>query len=218
HVNEGASYSLTLGAITDPGTDTVSSYVVHWGDGSSSSFTGNASGQTATHAYADGPNSYSITVDLTDEDGSYNNVGSPVSVTIVNVAPTAVFGNNGPKPEHQPVTFTFSSQFDASNVDQAAGFKYSFDWNNDGIFEVVDSTSATATHAFQHDGTYTIRGRIKDKDGGTTDYTTSAVVTNIDRVAVGADAGGAPQIKVYDSNSGNLLSNFYAYGPGFTGG
>src|SRR4029079_8277372 len=34
-VNEGSLYSLTLGAATDPGTDTVSSYVVHWGDGDS---------------------------------------------------------------------------------------------------------------------------------------------------------------------------------------
>ena len=33
NVNEGSAYSLTLGAVTDPGTDTVSSYVVHWGDG-----------------------------------------------------------------------------------------------------------------------------------------------------------------------------------------
>ena len=38
NVNEGSSYSLTLGAVTDPGTDTVTSYVVHWGDGSSSTY------------------------------------------------------------------------------------------------------------------------------------------------------------------------------------
>ena len=38
-VNEGSAYSLTLGAVTDPGTDTVSSYVVHWGDGSSDTYT-----------------------------------------------------------------------------------------------------------------------------------------------------------------------------------
>ena len=34
NVNEGSSYSLTLGAVSDPGTDTVTSYVLHWGDGS----------------------------------------------------------------------------------------------------------------------------------------------------------------------------------------
>ena len=37
-VNEGSSYSLTLGAVTDPGTDTVTSWIVHWGDGSSDTY------------------------------------------------------------------------------------------------------------------------------------------------------------------------------------
>ena len=37
-VNEGSAYSLTLGAVTDPGADTVSSYVVHWGDGNTSTY------------------------------------------------------------------------------------------------------------------------------------------------------------------------------------
>ena len=34
NANEGSAYSLTLGAVTDPGADTVASYIVHWGDGS----------------------------------------------------------------------------------------------------------------------------------------------------------------------------------------
>ena len=37
-MNEGSAYSLTLGAVTDPGTDTVTSYVVHWGDGSNDTY------------------------------------------------------------------------------------------------------------------------------------------------------------------------------------
>jgi hypothetical protein len=49
-VNEGSAYSLTLGAVTDPGTDTVSSYIVHWGDGSSSTYSSNG---VKTHTYAD---------------------------------------------------------------------------------------------------------------------------------------------------------------------
>ena len=38
NVNEGSAYSLTLGAVTDPGTDTVTSYIVHWGDGNSDTY------------------------------------------------------------------------------------------------------------------------------------------------------------------------------------
>ena len=68
NVNEGSLYTLTLGAVTDPGTDTVSSYVVHWGDGSDDTYATNGA---KTHTYADGPASRSITVDLVDEDGTY---------------------------------------------------------------------------------------------------------------------------------------------------
>ena len=35
-VNEGSTYSLTLKPPTDPGTDTLTSYTVHWGDGTQS--------------------------------------------------------------------------------------------------------------------------------------------------------------------------------------
>src|SRR5262245_65319179 len=76
-----------LGAITDPGQDTVSAYVVHWGDGTTDSFSGSPSGQTASHTYVDGPNDYTIVVDLTDEDGTFSNAGTK-TVTVDNVAPT----------------------------------------------------------------------------------------------------------------------------------
>ena len=84
-VNEGASYSLTLGSVTDPGQDTVSSYVVHWGDGVSDTYSSNG---LKTHTYADGPNTYSITVDLVDEDGTFTNAANPLSVHVNNVAPS----------------------------------------------------------------------------------------------------------------------------------
>jgi hypothetical protein len=84
HVNEGSTYSLALGAVTDPGTDTVTEWTVHWGDGSSDTY---GTGGTKTHTYADGPNTYSITVDLKDEDGTFLNAGG-TSVIVDNVAPT----------------------------------------------------------------------------------------------------------------------------------
>ena len=51
----GLGYSLTLGAVTDPGTDTVTSYVVHWGDGITNTY---GTSGVKTHTYADGPNDY----------------------------------------------------------------------------------------------------------------------------------------------------------------
>jgi len=83
-VDEGASYTLTLGAVSDPGTDTVSSYIVHWGDGSSDTY---GSSGNVTHTYADGAATPTITVDLVDEDGTHLAAGS-LAVSVLDVSPT----------------------------------------------------------------------------------------------------------------------------------
>src|SRR6185503_19685388 len=87
-VIEGSSYSLTLGAITDPGSDTVNSWTVHWGDGMSDTY---GTDGVKTHTYADGPNDYDITVDLRDEDSApdyHLDRANDLAVHVNNVAPT----------------------------------------------------------------------------------------------------------------------------------
>ena len=74
NVDEGASYGLTLGTITDPGADTVTQWIVDWGDGTPAETF--ASGGLKNHTYADGGNTYTIQVDLVDEDGTHLNAGS----------------------------------------------------------------------------------------------------------------------------------------------
>jgi hypothetical protein len=68
----GSSYSLTLGTVTDPGSDTVTNYRVNWGDGT---FTNYTIGGAKTHTYTT-TGARTITVDLTDEDGTYTNAGA----------------------------------------------------------------------------------------------------------------------------------------------
>src|SRR5262249_20326982 len=84
HVREGSSYPLTLGGVTDHGQDTVTSYIVHWADGSTDTF---STAGTKTHTYADGDAAFPITVDLVDEDGTHTSAGSK-SVFVANVPPT----------------------------------------------------------------------------------------------------------------------------------
>jgi hypothetical protein len=83
---------------------------------------------------------------------------------------------------------SFSDQSDPSTADTAAGFTYSYDFDNDGTFEVTNSASASAvvpgTFLAENPGG-TVRGRISDKDGGFTDYTTVIPVNNV-APAVGA--------------------------------
>src|SRR5207302_9384919 len=101
-VNEGSLYSLTLGAITDPGSDTVDRYRVNWGDGNSEEFT---SAGVKTHTYANDGN-LTITVDLRDEDSApgfhlsarskvltVNNVGTFLSGTLADSLVVDVNGN-----------------------------------------------------------------------------------------------------------------------------
>ena len=94
-----------------------------------------------------------------------------------------VSANNGPIAEGSTGTVTFSDQADPSPGRLAAGFSYSYDFDNDGTFEVTDSTSDSATvpatYLADGPGSRTVRGRIIDKDGGFTDYTTTITITNV---------------------------------------
>jgi Ca2+-binding RTX toxin-like protein len=81
-VNEGTLFVLALNA-EDPGEDTVTQYIVYWGDGVVESF---MSAGEVTHTYADNYENLVITVDLEDEDGTYENAGS-LELQVANVAP-----------------------------------------------------------------------------------------------------------------------------------
>src|SRR5439155_1336373 len=67
-VTAGSMYTLTLGAVHDPGQDTVRQYIVHWGDGRQDVYTrpGNV-----THVYSNVFGLRTIRVALVDEDGTH---------------------------------------------------------------------------------------------------------------------------------------------------
>src|SRR5439155_22955286 len=108
-VNEGSPYSLTLGAVTDPGTDTVASYVVHWGDGNSDTYPTNG---VKGHTYADGPSNHAITVDLVDEDGTFLDRANPLSVHVNNVAPSMAISGPANVNEGSPYSLTLAAVTD----------------------------------------------------------------------------------------------------------
>jgi hypothetical protein len=103
------------------------------------------------------------------------------TLTVANVAPTATLGNDGPVAEGSTATVTFSGQSDPS-ADDAATLTYSYDFDEDGVFELDGSSSPSTTvpASFLADGpaTYTIRAVIADDDGGSLELTTDIDVTN----------------------------------------
>src|SRR5262249_1401317 len=148
--NEGSSVSFTGTAGGGTGTLTY-----HWdfGDG------GTADGTlTPSHTYADN-GSYTVTLTVTD--GASQTASDTASVTGNNVAPTATVSNSGPVNTGVNVTISFTNQNDVSSVDRAAGYRYSYDFNNDGVWEQTDVTAASATTSYSSAGAKTVKVRIK---------------------------------------------------------
>jgi hypothetical protein len=135
----------------------------------------------------DGPDTFTVTI--TGDDGKGLSDSASFEVVVINVAPTGVFGNDGPVDEGGIANVSFTGQSDPSSDDTTAGFRYAFDFGNDGLFEVGDGTytggsssaSAVVPAALtaDGDGTVDVLGRIIDKDGGYTDYVTTVVVNNV---------------------------------------
>jgi ELWxxDGT repeat protein len=145
-----------------------------------STFVSRAKGVTTSFSAAaiDGPAMRTVALRVTDS----NNAAAitTAKVTITNVPPTAKFTAGPAVKLGAAGSVSFSAQTDPSAADVSAGFKYSYDFNSDGKFEITDSTLASATVPATYlasVGIHTVRGRIKDKDGGFSDYTATITVT-----------------------------------------
>ncbi len=99
--------TLIFGAVTDPGTDTVTSVRVNWGDGSHTDLVWPVPAGEASHVYVL-PGQYTPTIDLVDEDGTHADRGpdlwvyayDAIASTVINAPLSAVEGT--------PTTITFS--------------------------------------------------------------------------------------------------------------
>jgi hypothetical protein len=231
----GEGSTLTYKAMaTDPSiADTKAGFTYVWSVKKNGVTFNNFAGQGTTQIQLTDPDApatpdqFQISVAVTDKDGGTGKAST--TTTVNNVAPTAKFSNNGPKQQGTNVTFQFTNQSDPSVQDTAAGFRYSYDFNNNGSFtdpgDILNSPSPTATKLFPNFGTFTVHGRITDKDGGSTDYFTTVTVTRLGNggivtthyFAAGADAGGGPEVKLFN-NDGSVKYDFFAYDPSFAGG
>ena len=130
---------------------------------------------TFSAAALDGPSSHLIAVQVTDT-GGLSDIDDAL-VEVLNVAPAANFTNTtGTIVQGETATLAFRDQVDPGVVDTAAGFSYSYDCADDGTFEVIDTSATTFACDYPESGTFVARGRIRDKDGGFTDYTVEVSV------------------------------------------
>ncbi|MHB1186315.1 PKD domain-containing protein, partial [Thiobacillus sp.] len=163
-VNEGATYTLTLGAVTDPGQDTPTSYTINWGDGNAEAV--NSLGDY-THVYADGTVNRTISVLVTDEDGAHANAGT-MAVTVNNVAPSVALSGAASVNEGAPYTLNVGAVIDPG-ADTAS--LYSINWGDGSAVQNLTAAqlaalSGNVNHTYA-DGTSTptITVDLTDEDG-----------------------------------------------------
>ena len=151
---------------------------------------GPQSGSSYNCTFDDGPSAHTVAVRVSDGDGG-SDTDSTV-VTVENVDPTGTLANDGPVDEGSPVTVSFSGQFDPSSADTTTGFHYAYACDNgdlSGVTYATGSLDDSSTCTFTDEGTFTVKARILDKDGGYSQYMTNVEVTNVaPAVAAGDDA------------------------------
>jgi large repetitive protein len=182
-LDEGGTFAQS-GSFTDPGADTWLA-TVNYGDGSGVQALALAGDKTfaLSHVYADN-GTYTVEVCVTDDDSGLD--CDTVEVTVTNVAPTATFNAPTSVNEGSPISLSLTDPSDPSSADTTAGFTYAFDCGSGyGLF----SPTSTASCATTDNGTRTVKGKIQDKDGGFTEYTSNVTINN---VAPTATIVGAP--------------------------
>jgi hypothetical protein len=167
-VDEGGSTTLTATG-SDPDGDTLTYAWDLNGDG-----TFETSGQSVTYTAGDGPASNTVTVRTTDPAGL--SATSSATVTVNNVAPTATFGAPATATAGTSFTLTLTGPHDPSSGDAAAGFTYAFDCGDGTGYAAFGTAASRACPAPTTTGTRTVRGKIRDRDSGVTEYTRTVTV------------------------------------------
>lgn len=112
----------------------------------------------------DGP--ATTTVTITAEDSTNRSSTTHFSLAVLDVAPAATL--NAPASavtEGSSFSISLTNPQDPSSVDMAAGFTYAFDCGSGSGFGSFGSSNS-ASCPTNDNGTLTVRGRIRDKDGG----------------------------------------------------
>jgi uncharacterized delta-60 repeat protein len=173
-VDEGSIYTLNLSS-SDPGSDTITSWTINWGDGTQV-VTGNPT--SATHTYIDGDAPYIISATATDEDGTFS-AGNTVAVTVHNVAPTAddaTFNLVENSPNGTVVgTVTATDPGDDSPLFSIAGGSGAAAFSiNSSTGEISVANSALLD--FETSPVLTLNVEVDDGDGG---FDTASVTINL---------------------------------------
>lgn len=174
-VNEGDRITFK-GTATDPGPRDTLTYAWDFNyDGRS--FTTEATGESTSTVYPNGPANIVAALRVRDKDGG--ETIDTVKVSVINVPPVITsVSNDGPVGEGSPLALTVTAT-DVGNDP----LTYAYDWDNNGSFDAVDQPD-TISNIWYNQGAYTVRIRVDDGDGGQAFTTTKVETFNEPPVAV----------------------------------
>lgn len=206
-VAEGGGVTLSsAGSADSDGTITLYEWDL---DYNGATFTVDANGPSPVFSAAslDGLSSRTVALRVTDNAGAPSAVDTAV-VTITNVAPTATFNVPSSVNEGSAIHVSLTNPADPSSADVAAGFTYAFDTGSGyGAFGAGNGASVGTTD----NGSVTVKGKIRDKDGGVTEYTASVTVNNVaptalnDSASTNEDQAVTIAVLTYDSDPAGAL-------------
>lgn len=128
---------------------------------------------------------------------------------VFNKPPTATFDAPSGVVAGDPIDLSLTEAADPSSADTAAGFEYAFDCGDGSGFGDF-GTAGTASCPTDVPGTRTVKGKVRDKDGGVTEYTDTVSVLPALRIA------DAPRVKEKTTTARFVVSLSAASGQSVT--
>ena len=144
-------------------------------DNAIGTFTPNAGAGTWTWSYTPNDNYAATTINVTANGSNGSTATDSFSTSAANVAPTATF--NAPAQALYSTSFniSLSAPTDVSSADVTAGFTYAFDCGSG--YGAASATNNANCGAPATPGNITVKGKIFDKDNGSTEYTDVVEIT-----------------------------------------
>ena len=183
---EGASTAVSAG-FSDPGFLDTHTATIDWGDTSpleavTVAETDGSGTIQASHLYTDN-GSYNVVLTVLDDDAG-EGIANGI-ITVDNVAPTGTFQAPSAVNEGTDITLALKDAFDPSVIDTAVGFEYAYDCGLDLGYGVFTSAATADCISNGLAGTRTVGVIIRDKDGGTTEYTAEVSVKSVREIVQG---------------------------------